>query len=505
MSFAAYAGDVRTLEIARPNDKLVIDGVGKVFGFLGQVVQRNFYGNGVDEILAIDAIASIGGTRMTSTFWTFTDHQDSVRDIVSGNAADRGKVVEHRQYDSYGRIVRRTTSPVAGSPVTAGVGIDFGYAGRPLEERTGLSDNRARWYEPGTGRFVNEDPSGFKGGDANLFRYVGNDPLNRIDPSGLMAKWAQPASRASVPAAGYAAGYAAIGPGGVSVSGVTPLQPSTTTTATAMPTYSLTSPASSAPRPAAGSSRPSLVSQPYASLVTTVSDSRGRVYDPAPAWAPRPVVESPRWTTTDRIAKLAAVRAYDVQDGGLLRQFVPEYDPTGMTGEYGKFGFSATLSRASDYDPAGSENLYFIAFRGSTWSWWDWLANTVQLRTQTSQFEQSNEITGLLRQRLPSTAELIATGHSKAGAQAVGASFATGVPAIVFNPSSLSHHYQLGTPGNIRTHITFGDPLSMLRTLQNILDKADPPGMRDLRSPSGEVIIHPPRFINTHSPKSLPD
>jgi RHS repeat-associated protein len=205
VSFAAYAGDVRTLEIARPNDKLVVDGVGKVFGFLGQVVQRNFYGNGVDEILAIDAIASIGGTRMTSTFWTFTDHQDSVRDIVSGNAADRGKVVEHRQYDSYGRIVRRTTSPVAGSPVTAGVGIDFGYAGRPLEERTGLSDNRARWYEPGTGRFINEDPSGFKGGDANLFRYVGNDPLNRIDPSGLMAKWAQPAARASVPATGWAA------------------------------------------------------------------------------------------------------------------------------------------------------------------------------------------------------------------------------------------------------------------------------------------------------------
>jgi len=236
-----------------------------------------------------------------------------------------------------------------------------------------------------------------------------------------------------------------------------------------------------------------------------VSDSRGRVYDPAPAWAPRPVVQSPRWTTTDRMAKLAAVRAYDVQDGGLLRQFVPEYDPTGMTGEYGKLGFSATLSRASDYDPAGSENLYFIAFRGSTLSWWDWLANVVQLGTQTSQFKQSNEITRLLRQRLPSTAELIATGHSKAGAQAVGASFAAGVPAIVFNPSSLSNHYQRGAPGSIRTHITVGDPLSMLRTLQNILDTVDPPGMRDLRSASGQVIIHPPRFINPHSPKSLPD
>jgi len=176
-----------------------------------------------------------------------------------------------------------------------------------------------------------------------------------------------------------------------------------------------------------------------------------------------------------------------------------------MTGKYGKWGFSATLSRASDYDPAGSENLYFIAFRGSTWSWRDWLANAVQLGTRTSQFEQSNELTQLVKQRLPSNAELISTGHSKAGAQAVGAAFAAGVPAIVFNPSSLSDQYQLGTPGYIRTHITFCDPLSMLRTLQNILDKFDPPGMRDLRSPSGEIIIHPPRSINTHSPSSLPD
>jgi RHS repeat-associated protein len=495
VSYAAYAGGDRTLEIARGG--VVTDtATGRVIGFVGSVVQRNVYGPGEDEILVVDRVG--GGT--TSTFWTLADRQGTVREIVSGNAADRGKVVEHRQYDSYGKLVSRTASPVAGAPLTAGVGIDFGYAGRPLEERTGLSDNRARWYEPGTGRFINEDPSGFKGGDANLFRYVGNDPLDRIDPSGLMAKWAQPASRASVPATGWAA----VGQGGVLASGITPRQP-TAANPTAMPTYSLSSLGTSASRQASAPSRPAIISQPYASLVTTVSDSRGRVYDPAPAWAPRPVVESPRWTTTDRIAKMAAVRAYYVQDGGLLRQFVPEYDPTGMTGEYGKWGFSATLSRASDYDPAGSENIYFIAFRGTTWSWRDWLANVVQLGTPTSQFEQSNEITRLLKQRLPSTAELIGTGHSKAGAQAVGAAFAAGVPAIVFNPSSLSDHYQLGTPGNIRTHITFGDPLSMLRTLQNVLDQADPPGMRDLRSPSGQIIIHPPRSINTHSPKSLPD
>ncbi|MFN7811705.1 MAG: hypothetical protein ACK5SI_03455, partial [Planctomycetia bacterium] len=47
VSFAAYAGDVRTLEIARPADKIVNDSLRGPIGFLGQVVQRTFYGNGV--------------------------------------------------------------------------------------------------------------------------------------------------------------------------------------------------------------------------------------------------------------------------------------------------------------------------------------------------------------------------------------------------------------------------------------------------------------------------
>jgi hypothetical protein len=42
------------------------------------------------------------------------------------------------------------------------------------------------------GRFVNEDPLGFLGGDTNLYSYVGNDPIGRINPSGL--SWICPSS-----------------------------------------------------------------------------------------------------------------------------------------------------------------------------------------------------------------------------------------------------------------------------------------------------------------------
>ena len=44
---------------------------------------------------------------------------------------------------------------------------------------------RARYYDPGTGRFLREDPIGFQGKDSNFYRYVGNKPTISNDPYGL--------------------------------------------------------------------------------------------------------------------------------------------------------------------------------------------------------------------------------------------------------------------------------------------------------------------------------
>jgi protein-glutamine gamma-glutamyltransferase len=40
-------------------------------------------------------------------------------------------------------------------------------------------------YDPNLGRWLEEDPIGFDGGDMDLYRFVGNSPANAIDPSGL--------------------------------------------------------------------------------------------------------------------------------------------------------------------------------------------------------------------------------------------------------------------------------------------------------------------------------
>ncbi|QJW98446.1 RHS repeat-associated core domain-containing protein [Frigoriglobus tundricola] len=40
-------------------------------------------------------------------------------------------------------------------------------------------------YDPSIGRWLTPDPTGFSAGDVDLYRFVGNNPVNATDPSGL--------------------------------------------------------------------------------------------------------------------------------------------------------------------------------------------------------------------------------------------------------------------------------------------------------------------------------
>ena len=84
--------------------------------------------------------------------------------------------VAHRQYDSFGNVTDES-----------GPAVDFifGYTGKAWDADAELYDYYHRMYDPVVGRFASADPLGLASGDANLYRYVGNNPLNNVDPTGL--------------------------------------------------------------------------------------------------------------------------------------------------------------------------------------------------------------------------------------------------------------------------------------------------------------------------------
>jgi RHS repeat-associated protein len=76
-----------------------------------------------------------------------------------------------------------TYEPFGASTIEGESDNPFQFTGRE-NDGTGLQYNRARYYDPGSARFLSPDPAGFEGSGSNLYNYVGGDPLNLIDPTG---------------------------------------------------------------------------------------------------------------------------------------------------------------------------------------------------------------------------------------------------------------------------------------------------------------------------------
>ena len=111
---------------------------------------------------------------------------------VQGNLAlsynERGEMGSSAAFTAYGTPVPKADGTFAGAGF--GYGGKFGYI---TDGETELVLCTYRFYDPSQGRWTQRDPISYEGGQ-NLYGYVGGDPVNRVDPSGLDFVRAKPVS-----------------------------------------------------------------------------------------------------------------------------------------------------------------------------------------------------------------------------------------------------------------------------------------------------------------------
>jgi len=152
---------------------LQFDGTGNDDLTYQNLGHRYLWGPTVDFLLADEQIDWTDTYADGPVYWALGDHLGTPRDWVD----NAGEVVDHAVYDYYGTRLNG-----------AGIGAAFDWTARWRDPLTGLQYNDARWYNPGIGRWMSEDPIGFAARDANLSRYVGNEATKFVDPSGLVLR-----------------------------------------------------------------------------------------------------------------------------------------------------------------------------------------------------------------------------------------------------------------------------------------------------------------------------
>ncbi|MEW6026192.1 MAG: RHS repeat-associated core domain-containing protein [Planctomycetota bacterium] len=108
-------------------------------------------------------------TRASMPYYYMVDGLGSVRNIID----QRQRVRNRYDYYAFGETLSQVE----------GVSNRYRFTSREWDSESANYYYRARYYTPITGRFIARDPIEYEGG-INFYTYVGNNSVNKIDPSG---------------------------------------------------------------------------------------------------------------------------------------------------------------------------------------------------------------------------------------------------------------------------------------------------------------------------------
>jgi RHS repeat-associated protein len=186
----SYDGLGNLITVMLPNGvqvDYVIDGRNRRVGrkVNGITVQGFLYADNLRPIAELDAANNVVSrfiyaesdvpeymVKGNATYRLIADRLGTVRLVVNTST---GAIQQRIDYDTWGNVVNDSNPGFQ----------PFGFAGGLYDADTKLVRFGARDYDAETGRWTAKDPIRFAGGDANLYAYVSNDPVNHIDPNGL--------------------------------------------------------------------------------------------------------------------------------------------------------------------------------------------------------------------------------------------------------------------------------------------------------------------------------
>ncbi len=111
------------------------------------------------------------------TFFYHNDHLGTPKVMTD----KLGKVVWNVEFDPFGNDI---SAKARQGVYIRNVENNLRFPGQFYDAETGLHYNYFRDYNPKTGRYVESDPIGLRGG-LDIYNYVHNNTINRLDPSGL--------------------------------------------------------------------------------------------------------------------------------------------------------------------------------------------------------------------------------------------------------------------------------------------------------------------------------